>query len=272
MNKLSVLIPTHNKSNNEIMNILVTLNVSGHCIVANQINENSIHYDDNTIIINNNTKGVSVNRNILLENVDTDYCLFIDDDCVLMDNYEKVVIKEFNKHPDAEVIVFSRDSNDTMFLPVTLKERKAKSFRHISKMGAPGIAIKTQAIKKYNLRFNEKLGTPNYFYNGEDSLFLFELLRKKVSVYTSSIHLYLLLLGSNKSSYFTEYDEHFFASVGGVQYLLHSKTYKIYLIKQAIYYKNRTKLCFLQIFKSFHFGVKTMKNMVLSRVLSLNGN
>lgn len=260
MSRLTILVPTYNKNQLEIKKLVSDLNIQGNVIFSNQIDNDSIINDDKLTIINNKTKGVSVNRNILLDSVKTEYFLFIDDDCKLIDNYESIVVSEFDRHRDAEVIVFSRDSEDTMFAPVMLKDKKAKRFCHVSKMGGPGIAIKTTAIKKYNISFNEKLGTPNYFYNGEDSYFLYELIKKKVVVYTSSTQIYKLLSSKDKSSYFTSYDNHFFEAVGGIQYLLHKHLFYLYFIKQGIFYHFKAKVNFLKVFKYFCIGKKKMRH------------
>lgn len=261
MSEVVVLMPTFNKTKNDILSIVNSLNIKTKSIVSNQINEDGIIVNDKITIINNNTRGVSVNRNILLSYVHGDYCLFIDDDCQLVNNYEKIVLDSFSRYPSADVVVYSRDSEDDMFLPVKLKEGKAKFFHRVSKMGAPGIAIKVSSIKKYNLCFNEKLGTPNYFYNGEDSFFLYELFRKKANVYTSSSVIFKLLPSKNKSSYFTNYNEQFFESVGGIQYLLHRFIYPFYFIKQGIYYHTKTKQPLSWILKCFNNGKKKIMKL-----------
>lgn len=214
-NRLEVLMPTYNKTNDEVFKLVHDLHILDSATISNQNNEEGIIIKDKITIIINKTRGVSINRNPLLKYLSVDYGLFIDDDCVLCDNYGKIILLEFDRHRGAEAIVFSRTSLDQMFKSIKLKNQRIKRFYQISKIGAPDIVIKNDSIQKYNLIFNEKLGAPYNFFNGEDSLFLYELIKKKVNVYSSSISIYTPQPSLDKLSYFVEYPVHLFEAVGG---------------------------------------------------------
>lgn len=270
MASLCVLIPTYSKTPDEVLRLCSDLGVTGHCIVSNQVQEDSDRrIADHIRLLCSSSKGVSANRNNLLGHLTSDIGLFIDDDCVLCPEYEQIIAQAFSDRPDAEAIVFSRASDDSVFAPVILPNKRARHFSIVSSMGAPGIAFRKEAVLRYRLRFNEKLGTPNYFFNGEDSVFLMDMINKGVRVYSSSIQIYILKNSSGTSSYFQGYDDHFFTSVGGIQFLLHRKLYPAYFFKQAFFYTKKTGTNVLQIIQMFYRGKQLMKEKVRSREICL---
>ena len=264
-----VLIPTFGRRETEILSLCHALHVAGRVLVSNQCGEDAVRLlDDRTQLINSASIGVSANRNVLLRHTNGDFNIFIDDDCLLCDGYEQIIIDAFSEHPDAEAILFSRDSNDDMFGPLCLKNKKVRRFSDISALGAPGIAIRKEAISKHCLSFNERLGTPNYFFNGEDSAFLMQMVRKKVIMYTSSIPLFTLLSSQRPSSYFAGYDRHFFESIGGVHYYLHRFLFLLYHIKRAAYYRKKTGASFVALLGHMSRGKKKMKLALRSGEIS----
>ena len=52
-------------------------------------------------------KGVGLSRNSALLRADSEICLFSDEDIVYNDDYEKLVLDEFQKNPDADMILFN---------------------------------------------------------------------------------------------------------------------------------------------------------------------
>jgi len=257
-----VLIPTFGRRETEILSLCNALHVAGRVLVSNQCGEDAARLlDDRTQLINSASIGVSANRNVLLHHANGDFNVFIDDDCIICDDYERIIVDAFYEHPDAEAILFSRDSNDDMFGPLYLKNKKVRRFSDISALGAPGIAIRKDAIQRHHLSFNEKLGTPNYFFNGEDSAFLMQMIHKKMTMYTSSIPLFALFPSERASSYFSGYDAHFFESIGGVHYYLHRFLFPLYHIKRAVYYHKKTGMRFL---KSLHHMISGKKKMKLA--------
>lgn len=267
--EVCILVPTFGRKESEILSLCSALHVTGRVLVSNQCGENAVRLlNDRTQLINTVSIGVSTNRNVLLGHANGDINVFIDDDCVLCDDYERIVADAFDEHPDAEAILFSRDSNDDMFGPLCLKNKKVRRFSDISALGAPGIAIRKEAISKHCLSFNERLGTPNYFFNGEDSAFLMQMVRKKMIMYTSSVPLFTLHSNQRPSSYFVGYDGHYFESIGGVHYYLHRFLFPLYHIKRAAYYRKKTGASFIALLGHMSRGKKKMKLALRSGEIS----
>lgn len=237
---LQVLVPTmHNDTEKDIWSLLDFLHIESDALVANQGDVDGryvFEYKGKKIdVINTKTRGVSVNRNILLNNLTASIGLYTDDDCELMPNYEKTVIDFFVRNR-IEAAYFNG-----LILGKRKISRKRTcfvvSFNDVSHAGGPGIAISKEAIAKHHLSFNEKMGTPNKVYNGEDSYFMFKLVQKHVKLYRSGKVVFNITEGDEASSYFKGYDEQYFTSRGAVNKLVHPHTYKIF----KIYYSYRLK-------------------------------
>jgi hypothetical protein len=154
-------------------------------------------------------KGVSMARNMLIKNAQCDVGLFIDDDCVLAPGYAAAIEKAYSEFPKAEAIRFN--TVRTYWNPVNAhatKDRKAK-FSDLSSFGMWGLSFRPEAFISKGIFFDEHLGMPNYLYNGEDSVFLFDLCKKSEEVYLSSFYI-CEVKETKKSTWFEQFDKRYF--------------------------------------------------------------
>lgn len=237
---LQVLIPTmHNDTEKDVRVLLDFLHVESDALIANQGDiegRYSFEYKGKTIdVINTKTRGVSINRNLLLNNLSASIGLYTDDDCELLAGYEKTVIDFFVRNR-IEAAYFNGLIQGKQ--KITQKRTcYVVSFFDVSHAGGPGIAISKDAIAKHQLSFNEKLGTPNKVYNGEDSYFMYELVHKHVKLFRCGKVIFNITEGDETSSYFKGYDDQYFTSRGAVNKLVHPHSYRLF----KFYYSYRLK-------------------------------
>ena len=110
--KLEVLLATMNQKNDDI---LERMKVNTDVLVCNQNDEKMGYktYKKNRYTVrwyDFMERGVGLNRNNALLRSTSDICLLADDDVIYIDGYEKIVINEFIKHPDVNVILFNIQS------------------------------------------------------------------------------------------------------------------------------------------------------------------
>lgn len=241
--KLQTLVITTNKTRDSVLPLLDKLNIQSDVIVANQTKFDSnvkFKYKEHDVLFYcYSEKGVSKNRNMAASLCDADIMLFSDDDTPLVDNYPHIVLSSFEKNADAEAFIFSRTSHDPQFDSHIFKDKKVKRFSEIGTLGGSGLALKKETWLKHKLSFNEKLGAPNYLCLGEDSLFGKEMLDKGVNVWTSSVVLFDVPKNNKNSSYFNNYDERYFISMGACVYLIHPRAWRIYAWYKAFVWKKR---------------------------------
>ena len=233
---IEVLIPTHHKSIEDIVEIVKKSNSQSRTLVCNQVDKESIkEISDNLRIINITNIGVSNNRNNLLHHASQDICICIDDDCQLVDNYIEIVNNFFTSHPDAEFVLFNgivRKENNRLIH--NKKTKRVTRFNDISYGGGPGLVFRRATISKYNLEYDTSVGYPNYICLGEDTLFLYNLVKKGVKVYRSNEVLFSIEDDVDNSIYFKGVDESFLISKGYITSIIHPHLKRLYVIKYAL--------------------------------------
>ena len=261
--EIEVLIPTHNKSMDDIKEIVEHANVQSPVLVCNQVESDSDMYMDDIHIVNISNLGVSNNRNNLLDNSKGDICICIDDDCRLVDNYIDIINNFFTNHPDAEFILFNgivRKENDRLIH--NKKTKRVKHFNDISYGGGPGLVFKRECISKYNLRYDTSVGYPNYICLGEDTLFLYNLVKSHAVVYRSNDVLFSIEDDVDNSIYFKGVDESFLISKGYITSIIHSYLKRLYIIKYAFHLRKwrGNTYSFTKLIKIMNKGFKYKAN------------
>ena len=91
------------------------MNINSDVVFANQADRtsmNELEFNGHRArMITTDTRGVGVNRNLALTYAQGEICLFADDDVTYDDDMEERVLKEFDAHPDADVIIFHFDTD-----------------------------------------------------------------------------------------------------------------------------------------------------------------
>ncbi|MCQ2976405.1 MAG: hypothetical protein MJ232_00110 [archaeon] len=228
--KYQVLVPTHHKTIDECLDLTKKLKIAGNCLITNQVSEISEFVQSSTKILSINNIGVSNNRNNLLNYCEGDICICIDDDCPLVDNYEELINNAFKKYPDAEFILFNGIvTHENNRLIHNKKTKKVIRFKDVSYAGGPGLVFKKEAIKKYNLSYNTKVGFPNKIQIGEDSLFIKSIVDSKAEFIRSSDVLFVIQDDVDNSVYFKGVTEDFVISKGCIDKIVHP--YLFWLLK-----------------------------------------
>lgn len=232
---LEVLCATMNR---EDFSLVKEMNIKSNVFFANQ--DGRYMYEEQMLangkkarMLTTNTLGASANRNISLLHSCGDICLLSDDDVIYDDDYENIIIENFEENPTADMIIFNLRTNS--------KERKMEEIKIKKKMsrfcrnpyGAVRVAFRRKSQQKFNCWFSMMLG-PNALYKmGEDSKFINEF-REKGSVYLSDD--YIGEVNFNSSSWFEGYNEEYFFNKGA--YLQITKQNNVFTY---IYYGLRTK-------------------------------
>jgi len=232
---LEVLCATMNR---EDFSLVKEMNIKSNVFFANQ--DGRYMYEEQMLangkkarMLTTNTLGTSVNRNISLLHSCGDICLLSDDDVVYDDDYESIIIENFENNPNADMIIFNLRTNSQERKIEEIKSKKKMSRFCRNPYGAVRVAFRRKSQQKFNCWFSMMLG-PNALYKmGEDSKFINEF-REKGSVYLSND--YIGEVNFESSSWFEGYTEEYFFNKGA--YLEISKKNNIL---SYIYYGVRTK-------------------------------
>ena len=261
---LVTLITTMNQSD---LSILKKMNLQGDVVIANQcdcsklvlttISGGKVH------LINTNTRGVSRNRNIAIAHSfqDSDIILFADDDLVFCNNYNQMIIDEFNKHPYAEAIKFNlHDLSKTREMSMKPIQKFEKATRkNMGSSGVWGLAIKREVLIKYNLKFREDFGPGTKDYCGEDTIFLQEMLNKGVKLFRSPVD--IAGIDQTESSWFEGYNEKYFIVTGKVFAACYPLICRLLSIRSAFRFSKNPKcsFSFAKILSLYNKGITEYK-------------
>ena len=131
-------------------------------------------------------RGVGLSRNTSLLRADADIALFADEDIVYDDGYVHKVLKEFEKHPKADVLLFNvkamegrRTYHNTSFGRVR--------WLNCGRFPTYSAAVRVGKVHKAGVTFSLLFGGGAPYSNGEDSLFLMNCLKKGLRIYKTPV-------------------------------------------------------------------------------------
>ena len=157
-------------------------------------------------------RGVGRSRNRALELARGDILLFSDDDLVYADGYEDLLIDAFRSRPDMDVLIFNL-RNDARGGPDICRPHRMRWYNYM-RYGAARLAVRRDAVIGNKLRFSTQFGGGARYGSGEDSLFLRDCLRKGLQLY--ALPLYLATTNGRASTWFTGYNEQYYADKGAL--------------------------------------------------------
>ncbi|MBQ8591678.1 MAG: glycosyltransferase family 2 protein [Lachnospiraceae bacterium] len=215
------------------------MNISSDAIIVNQGQE--FAYDEferkgHTIkAYSFAERGVGLSRNNALLRADRDICLFSDEDIVYSDDYEKLVLDEFRKNPEADMILFNIDVGESRRTYHIDSYGKVKVYNS-GRYPTYSFAAKVEKLHKNNITFSLLFGGGAKYSNGEDSLFIREVLKKGLKVYKAPV-----TLGretERESTWFSGYHEKFFYDRGVLYHYLYGRLAKLIALRFLLKHKN----------------------------------
>lgn len=235
---VQVLVAAMNQSD---YSLLHKMNIKSDVIVGNQCDRNSIENIEfngyKATYLNFAERGVGLNRNNTLIRATGDICLFADDDMVYADNYVEIVIKGFEKYPQADALIFNINTvgEDDQNRRNNSKDKRIRTFNSLN-YGATRIAVKRASILKKRICFSQLFGGGTMYSSGEDSLFIRDMLKNGFKIY--AIPEMLATVDQSTSTWFSGYHEKFFYDKGA---LMKAMFPKMYFLMNNLYFPYRYK-------------------------------
>ena len=134
--------------------------------------------------IKSTDKGVGLSRNTCIDHSTADVILFADEDIVYVDGCEQKVLKEFNAHPEADMLLFNVKVCDERRTYWNEGYKQVKWY-NCGRYPAYSIAVRSTVLKQSGVRFSLLFGGGAKYSNGEDSLFLNDCLKKGIRIYAT---------------------------------------------------------------------------------------
>ncbi len=177
------LITTVGKTEEEVKAIIEEANIDGEVLLGNQLRKEDRSYEltvgkTKATVFDMTSKGVSRNRNFLLEHATADYVIFFDDDERIFDGWQKRAEERVSALKKEAVRFNTVSGNPKRPIKILEKEGYVK-WRHLSSFGAWGIYFERKYLLATGLKFRENVGPGTDLNHGEDSLFLHDYLQHK---------------------------------------------------------------------------------------------
>lgn len=189
--------------------------VKSNLLILNQTNNNNSSIREiagkQQRLLNSTTRGLSVSRNLALNNAQGDICLLADNDEIFRDDCEEKILRAFEKLPDASVIAFKVKNSNKQLPEKVCRVGKLCSMR----LASWQLAFRKNRILENGIRFDEKLGAGTYYGSGEENKFLFDCLKKGLKIYYVPEEI-AELVERGESTWFKGYDQEFFLKKGAV--------------------------------------------------------
>ena len=250
---LELLVSAMNITN--ISRFATKMNIRTKAIIINQTDSNKYEKIDNIEVFSFSERGVGLSRNNALMRANSDIVVLADDDIHYVDNYEQIIVDEFNKLPDADMIIFNIRSNNPKMPLIDIKRTiKLNIFNHL-KYGGARVAFKLKSQRNNNIFFSLLFGGGCKYGSGEDTIFIHDFIKKGLRVYTSKE--IIGTVDQEESTWFRGYNEKFFYDKGALYYYLFGKISFLFMIRYAYLMKSKTvDLNFREILRIMKKGGK----------------
>lgn len=205
-----------------ISELVEKLQLNSPAVIVNQCSEDKEEHFEvagfPVDIYYRNERGVGRSRNLALSKADQEICLFGDEDIVYVKDYVALIEAEFAAHPEADGILFQ--------VEVT-PERKTYqndewgqvTLLNCGRYPAYSMAFRREKLHKTGVKFSLLFGGGAPYSNGEDSLFIRQLIQAGLKIYKSPV-----CIGEEiprPSTWFTGYHEKFFFDRGVLYHFLY---------------------------------------------------
>lgn len=200
-------------------------------------------------------KGVGLSRNSALMRADGDLCLFSDEDIIYNDGYEGMIVREFEKHPEADMLLFNVEVCEARRTYHNDSYGRVRLY-NCGRYPAYSFAMRTETAHRKNVCYSLLFGGGARYSNGEDSLFIRDCIKSGMRVYRTPV-----TIGreeERESTWFSGYHEKFFFDRG----VLYEHLYGIFAKPVAIRFllAHRAVMCQdIPVKKAYEFMCQGLK-------------
>ena len=183
-------------------------------------------------------RGVGRSRNEAIMRADGDICLFSDQDIVYLPGYAASIAEEFERNPDADMILFNISIEESR-RTYHITKRKQVHWYNCGRYGAVSFAVRRSSLLASGVMFSLLFGGGAKYGNGEDSLFLRDFMKKGFKVYTAPV-----AIGreeAEESTWFAGYNRKFFYDRGVLYRYLYGKLAWVMALRFLVVH--RKKMC-----------------------------
>lgn len=230
--------------------LLEKMNIQSDVIVGNQCDRNEIESFEwnghRVTYLSFAERGVGLNRNNSLMRADGDICLFADDDMRYCDGYVETVLRAFEEHPDADVIIFNLIEKTST--RAVIQKPARVSYLNFLRYGTARVAFRNETVRQQGIYFNQCFGGGTPHCHGEDNLFLAACLQKGLKLYAVPYEL-AELTEERASSWNNGYDEKYLRDQGVLYRTLSRRWWRLLCLQDAVRHYRKYGMSFGKVYR-----------------------
>lgn len=197
------------------LSIVERSNISGNVLIVNQCDRNETIEKDTDFpgkkvrMICTTERGLSKSRNMCIDNAQGDILQISDDDEWFENNYEELILDAYQQYPQADVILFKIGNSGKNYPEKAYRMGKITFLRSSSWQ----ISFKRKSIIEKGIRFDEHMGSGTGNGGGEETMFIYDCIKKGLWVHYVPVQ--IASLDENSiSQWFDGFNEKFFYDRG----------------------------------------------------------
>ncbi len=260
--KVQVLVAAMNQKDHSLVE---KMHIRSDAVIGNQCDgcsNETFNIDGHRIIyLNRPDRGVGLNRNEAMLHCSDDVILtFADEDMTFVDGYEDRISTAFQEFPQADAIIFniyiqgeSRGNRENTAV-------KRVHFYNAFNYGAARLSVRANSLKRENIAFHTCFGGGTRYAAGEDSLFIADMLKHKMKIYTHPT--YIAHVDQSESTWFHGFDEKYLHDKGALYAAITRRWAKLLCLQDLVRHPQmyqQNNFSFLQAYKMMRKGISDFK-------------
>lgn len=263
--QLEILVSTVNRNSLDFLFQMFQNNhiEEYHILVINQTTESCLLHSEfsHIRIINSFEKGLSKSRNLALKNAVGEICLLADDDVIYLKDFEKLILKSYAIHKNADLIAFKTLTTENE--PYSEYPKESSKLRAFSKyVLSIEISFKRLSILNAEIYFNVHFGLGATFQDSENYVFLKDLMQ--VDNFNLWFVPEFIVMHEPTSSSNDIFSDRLVFARSALNYKLYGNAAYVYVAKLIFFLLRKKMISVDEIipkFKVAHSAIKTYKKL-----------
>lgn len=210
-----LIVSTMNQNDDSLIE---KMNIHSDAIIINQADSVGYHevVQKNATVkwYRFNERGIGLSRNSGMMRADADIIQFADDDMVFSETYQQDVLEEYEKHPEADVILFSNRCLNKDRMPYSVERFGRVRRKEAVNFGGARITARREKLLYNNITFSLLFGGGAKYGAGEDTTFIQDCIKAGLKVYKSPV--IVSTMKQDTSSWFTGFNKKYFVDKGAL--------------------------------------------------------
>lgn len=253
-----LIVSTMNRQDDSLIE---TMNIHSDAIIVNQADRFGYH---ETAVQEHTVKwyhfaerGIGLSRNSGMMRADADIIQFADDDMVFTETYEQDVVAEYEKHPEADVILFSNRCLNKDRMPYQVDTFGRVGRLEAVNFGGARITARRDKLLHHNVTFSLLFGGGAKYAAGEDVTFIQDCIKAGLKVYKSPV--IVSTMKQEDSTWFTGYHKKYYVDKGALLAANFPLISRFGIYVQALKKSRRSEYSFKELLSFYREGAREFR-------------